>query len=193
MRQMPLVAVFEPLPGQVRTDAPGAEQMRHVVSIFTRFADRSPATRLGSHRSHVLGMAIPAALSQIDTPALVLERRVVGGRGLHPLELTDIIADHGRDVVGGCRGLEKGEHTLGNQGEEEEPHSGHQCNEARAHLASSPAGSAASPSGGGPSGLKPTAVGDLLSAVIIRLMISSDIPISIEVPARLRTSQYARI
>src|ERR1700685_929318 len=103
MRQMPLVAVFEPLSGQVRTDAPCTKQMRHVVGIFTRFADRSPATRLPGHRPHVLGMAIPAALSQIDAPADVLERRVVGGRGFHPLELTDIVANHGGDVVSGWR------------------------------------------------------------------------------------------
>ena len=134
-------------------------------------------------------MAIPAALSQIDTPAHVLERRVVGGRCFHPLELTDIVADHGRDVVGGCRGFKKGQHTLGDQGEEEEANSGHQCNEARAHLACPPAGSAARPLGAPFSGLKPIAVADLLSAVIIRLMISSDIPVSIEIPASVRTSQ----
>src|ERR1700683_2134156 len=191
MRQMPLVAVFEPLSGQVRTDAPCAEQMRHVVGIFSRFADRSPATRLAGHRTHVLGMAIPAALAQIHTPAYVLERRVVGGRGLHPLELTDIVADHRRDVVGGCRGFEKGEHTLGDQGEEKEANSRHQCNEARAHLAGSPAGSAGRPLAAELSGLKPIAVSDLLTAVIMRLMIKSDIPISIDIPARVRTSQYA--
>ena len=140
MRQMPLVAVLETHPSQVRTDAPCAEQMRHVVGIFTRLAHRSPATGLAGHRPHVLGMAIPAALSQIDTPAHALERRVVGGRGFYPLELAEIIADHGRHMVGGCRGFEKGQHTLGDQGEEEEPDSGHQCNEARAHLAGSPAG-----------------------------------------------------
>src|SRR6202034_2241228 len=106
-------------------------------------------------------------LSQIDTPAYVLERRVVGGRGFHPLELTDIVADHGRDVVGGCRGFEEGQHTLGHQCEEEETNSGHQCNEARAHLAGSPADSAARPLG--LSGLKPIAASDLLSAVIMRL------------------------
>src|ERR1700733_1245130 len=66
MRQMPLVAVFEALSGQVRTDAPCAEHVRHVIGIFTRLAHRSPAARLAGHRPHVLGMAVPAALSQID-------------------------------------------------------------------------------------------------------------------------------
>src|SRR6202167_1441818 len=140
-------------------------------------------------------MAIPTALAQIDMPAQVLEGRVVGGRSFHPFELADIVADHGRHVVGGCRGFEKGQHTLGDQSEEEEADSGHQCNEARVHPASSPVGNGATLPGAGLGlrGLKPIAVSDLFSAVIMRLMMRSDIPTSIEIPARVRTSQYARI
>src|SRR5271170_422872 len=169
---MPLVAVFEPHSGQVRTDAPCAEHMRHVIGIFTRLAHRSPATRLAGYRPHVLRMTVPTTLSQIDKPALVLEGRVVGGCSFHPFELADIVADHGRHVVGGCRGFEKRQHPLSDQGEEEKADSGHQCNEARAHRAGSPAASAFTLSGAALGGLKPIALSDLFSAVIMRLMIS---------------------
>src|ERR1700691_4149893 len=121
-------------------------------------------------------MAIPTALAQIDSPADVLEGRVVGGRSFHPFELADIVADHGGHVVGGCRGFEKRQYSLSDQGEKEKADPGHQCNEARAHLAGSPAGSTDRPLDAGLSGLKPIAISDLLSAVIMRLMISSDIP-----------------
>src|ERR1700683_132477 len=193
MRQMPLVAVFEPHSGQVRTDTPCAEQMRHVVGIFTGFAHRSPAARLTGHRPHVLGMAVPTALAQIDEPASVLQGRVVGSRRLHPLELPDIVADHSGDVVGGRRGFEEGQYTLGDQGEEEEAHPGHECDHARVHRASSPAAAGVKSFGVRLAASKPIALSDLLSAVIMRLMIRSVIPTSIEIPARVRTSQYARI
>src|ERR1700678_1308155 len=189
---MPLVAVLEAHSGQIRTDAPCAEHMGHVIGIFTGLAHRSPATRLAGHRPHVLRMAIPTALSQIDMPAQVLEGRIVGGRRVHPFELADIVANHGSHVVGGCRGFEKRQHALGDQGEEEKADSGHQCYEACAHLAGSPE-SAVTPSGPEFWDRKPIAVSDLFSAVIMRLTSSRDIPISIEIPATVRTSQYARI
>ena len=79
MREMPLVAVFEPDPHQIRPDAPRAEQVRHVEGEFARLGHRSPAARLAGHRAHELRMAVPAALAQIDVAAELLQRRVVGG------------------------------------------------------------------------------------------------------------------
>ncbi len=100
MGEMPLVAVFKPDPRQIRSDAPGAEQVRHVVGVFTGLAHRAPAARLAGHRTHVLGMAIPATLEKIHAAAELLQRRIICGLGQHPFELAQIGADDRGHPVG---------------------------------------------------------------------------------------------
>ena len=116
---MPLVAVFEPDPRQVRPDAPGAEQVRHIEGVFAGLAHRTPAARFAGHRTNVLGMAVPAALAQIHAPPALLQRRVVGGLGRHPFELAQIGADDGGYVGGPRRWLDQGQDALGENGEKE--------------------------------------------------------------------------
>src|ERR1700730_10893776 len=93
MGEMPRVAVFEPDPRQIRPDASGAEEVRHVVGVFTGLAHRTPAARLAGHRTHVLGMAIPATLEKILAAAELLQRRIICGFGHHPFELAQIGPD----------------------------------------------------------------------------------------------------
>ena len=125
MRIVPLVSVFEPDSHQVRSDAPRAEKMRYVESELARLRHRAPAAGFAGHRTHELGMAIPATLAQIHVAAALFERRVVGCSGQKPLELTEIGADHGGDLIGARRGFEEGQEALGAEGQEEEQHAGH--------------------------------------------------------------------
>src|SRR5271155_1149102 len=159
--------------------------MRHVVGIFAGLAHRPPTARLTGHRTNVLGMAIPAALAQIDEAASLLQRRIVRGPREHPLELTQIGADHrGHHVVSRCR-LEEGEDALGENREEEKEDPGHQGDETSGHSAGPPTGRGVP----APLGTGCTPSADEASAVIIRLMTSSAMPVSMLMPEKVRTTQ----
>ena len=68
--------------------------------------------------------------------------------------MAEIVADHSRHVGGCRRGLEKGQHTLGDQGEEEETDPSHQRNHARVHRLSPPGRKGSQPVWRRPCGLK---------------------------------------
>ena len=181
---MPFVAVFEPDPRQVRPDPPGAEQMRHVERVFAGLAHGTPAARLAGHRTNVLGMAVPAAVAQVHAPPALLQRRVVGGLGRHPFELAQIGAHHRGYVGGSRRWFDQGQDALGENGEKEEKDAGDQSHKARSHSAGPPAGI----------GFIPLRIGSLaslgrVSAVIIKLITSRDMPISMLMPDNVRTTQ----
>ena len=184
MGEMPLVAVFESDPHQIRSDATRAEQVWHVEDGFAGLTHRAPAARLAGHRTHELGMAIPATLAQIDVAPVLLQRRVFGCLGQHPFELAEVGADHRGHPVGSRGRFEKGQETLGDEGGEEAGDAGHQENKPGAHWATPPVGTGAGPNAG-----RSAAVAGRASAVIIRLMTSSDMPISMLTPATVRTSQ----
>src|ERR1700752_775090 len=95
MSEMPLVAVFQSDPRQIRPDASRTKQVRNIEGVFACLAHWSPAARLARHRTNVLGGAIPAAFAEIHTTAELLQRGVVGGLGGHPFELTQIGAHNG--------------------------------------------------------------------------------------------------
>src|SRR6478736_2600163 len=132
-------------------------------------------------------MAIPTTFAQIHAPTELLLRRVVGGLSQHPFELTEIGADHRRHDIGTRRRFDEGQHTLGDDGEEEEEYACHQSHEAGAevHSAGPPAGSGAAPGVGTGS----LASAGRVSAVIIILMTSRVMPISMLTPDSVRTSQ----
>src|SRR5215470_11464997 len=117
---MPLVAVFEPDPSQIGSDAPRPEQVRHVVGVLAGLAHWPPAARLAGHRAHILRMAIPTTLAQIHTATELLDGGVIARLGPGPFELTEVGANHGGHVSGPRGRLEKGQNTLGDEGEEEE-------------------------------------------------------------------------
>ena len=181
---MPLVAVFEPHPSQVRPDAPGAEQVRHVIGVFARLAHRTPAARLAGYRTNILGMAVPATLAEIHAPPAFLQRRVIGGHGRHPFELAKIGADHRGYVGSPRRRFDQGEDPLGEDGEKEAEDAGDQSYKARSHSAGPPAGM-----GVMPLGIDCLASLGLASAVIIKLITSRDMPISMLMPDNVRTTQ----
>ena len=109
MGEMPFVAILEPDPHQIGSDAPRAEKMRNVESVFAQLRHRAPAARLAGHRTHELGVAIPAALTQIDVATVLFERRVRGGPGQHPFELAEIGTDHGGHSIGARGRFEEGQ------------------------------------------------------------------------------------
>ena len=154
------------------------------IGVFAGLAHRTPAARLAGHRTHVLGMAVPATLAQIHAPPALLQRRVVGGLGRHPFELAKIGADHRGYVGGPRRWFDQGEDALGEDGEKEAEDAGDQSHKARSHSAGPPAGM-----GVMPLGIDCLASLGRVSAVIIRLITSRDMPISMLTPDNVRTNQ----
>src|ERR1700747_727222 len=130
-------------------------------------------------------MAVPAPLAQIHLAAELLQRRIIRGIGLDPFELAEISPDHGGHVGGPRRWLDKRQDALGGDGEEEEEDPGHQSDKARTHSAGPPAGIGAGPR----AGMGALSSAGRASAVIIRLNTSKDIPMSMVMPLRVRTSQ----
>src|SRR5438876_738539 len=70
--------------------------------------NRSPSARPAGNRTHVLRMAVPTPPAQIHLAAELLKRRIIGGVGHCPLELTKIGPDHGGHVGRPRRRLNKG-------------------------------------------------------------------------------------
>ena len=68
MGVVPVVAVLEPDPRQVRPDAPGREQVREVEGVLAGLGHRAPSEIFARHRANVLAVAVPAALADVDGP-----------------------------------------------------------------------------------------------------------------------------
>ena len=62
MRQMPLVAVLEPDPGEIRGDTLGAERGRDVERVLARLAYRPPSARVGADRAPGPGVGLGGAV-----------------------------------------------------------------------------------------------------------------------------------
>ena len=184
MGVVPFVAVLQADAQQVRPDAPCAEQVRHVEGEFAQLRHRAPAPRLAGDGADELRMAVPAALAQIDGAAALLQRRVVGRVGDHPFELAEVGAHDRADLGGPRRRLEEGQEALGDQGREEAEDARDQDDEAGAHSAAPPAGT-----GAAPKPARSSAGAGRASAVIIRLMTSSVMPMSMLMPATVRRNQ----
>ena len=90
MRVVPVVPVLEPDARQVGADPPRREQMRQIIRVLAGLGDRPPAQVLARHRPHVLAVAVPAALADVDAAAQTLERRVVDRVVAHPLHVAQI-------------------------------------------------------------------------------------------------------
>ena len=87
--------------------------MRRVIGILTGLGDGAPAQRLAGDRAHILGMAIPAALADVDVASDLLLGCVVDRPAFHPFELTKIGTHHAGHPIGGGLRLEHGEDALG--------------------------------------------------------------------------------
>ena len=155
----------------------------------------SPASLTGpqrrvspGHRAHELGMAVPAALPDIDLPAELLELGIVGRVGAHPLQLAEVGAHHPGDIGGARFGVEEGQKALDEDRERDEEDTRPQGDDASVHPHR-----AASLRRGGAAGHRSRRLALLsrrrLSAVIIRLKTSSVMPMSIDSPAKVRTNQ----
>ena len=129
-------------------------------------------------------MAVPAALAQIHAPPALLQRCIVGGLGRHPFELAQIGADHPGYVGGARRWFDQGEDALGENGEKEAENAGDQSHKARSHSAGPPAGTGLIPLGS-----NSLASLGRVSAVIIMLITSRDMPVSMLMPENVRTTQ----
>jgi hypothetical protein len=140
MREMPLVAVFESDAGEVGTDAPRREQMRRIEGVLAGLADRAPAPRLAGDRPDELGVAVPAALADVDGAAELLLVVVVGRFAHHPFELAEIGADDRGDLGRARFRLDERQDALGDDGEEEEADAGDQRDETGGHSAPPAAG-----------------------------------------------------
>src|SRR6266498_4004216 len=149
-------------------------------------------------------MAVPATLAQIHVTPELLLRRVIGGLRDHPLELTEIRADHRRDSGDARRRFDEGEHALSDDGEKEKAYARHQSDKPRAecfqasglgsgrgstdivrHSAGPPAGTGIAPGGSRGS----AATTGLVNAVIMRFTTSRVMPMSMLMPESVRTSQ----
>src|SRR5207253_8369147 len=64
------------------------------------------------HRAHVLAVAVPAALADVDGAAARLRRRVVAGIVAHPLDVAEVGADGARDAAGTCLRRQHWQHAL---------------------------------------------------------------------------------
>ena len=190
MRVMPFVAVFQPDAQQIRADAPRAEEVRHVEGELARLGHRAPAARLAGHRAHELRMAVPAAFAQVDVATALLQRRVVGRVGDHPFQLAEIGADDRADLGGPRRRLEERQEALGDESREKADDARDQGDEAAALI-----GLLRRPGiGVVATSARLSAPGaGRTSAVSIRLMTSSVMPISMLTPATVRRNQYGRI
>jgi hypothetical protein len=87
---VPVVAVLEPEAREVGADPARGEQVRQVEGVLAGLRDRPPAQVLAGHGPHVLAVAVPAALADVDGAAEALERRVVRGVVAHPLHVADV-------------------------------------------------------------------------------------------------------
>src|SRR5258708_39396613 len=73
MSVVPFVGAPVALAGQIGTDAPRTEHLRHVIDELARLTHRTPLIGVAVDRPHELRMAIPATLANIDRTAHVLE------------------------------------------------------------------------------------------------------------------------
>src|ERR1700724_2890093 len=141
MREMPFVAVFQPDPGEIGADAPGAKQMRRVERILAGLAHRPPTPRLTRHRPNILRVAVPAALAQIDFATVLLLRRIVRRLGIHPFKLTEVGAYHRGYLVRDGGWLEEGKQPLGENGVKETADAGNQRDKSQVHHSAAPSAS----------------------------------------------------
>jgi len=132
-------------------------------------------------------MAVPAALAQINSATVLLHRRIVGGFGMHPFELTEVGAHHRGHLVRQSGRLEQWQQSLGEDSGKEGADAGHSATNRRVIIPQLLCEDG--------SGLRSGT--DLLAArvcsdVMIKLTTRSVMPMSMVDPASVRANQNGR-